>query len=133
MYFINGSEAAIYLGISESTLRRYKNRNKIFKTEYLISNITNKEILINNSSSVKKRIKLNDKSKIKLSAIGLARKGIAVEIKNIFNGETNKYTTLTLAALALGTSRTAIKKAMDEGRILKKTYHIKFIKTNIEI
>ena len=38
------------------------------------------------------------------------------------------YPTLTQAGLALGVSRTAVKKAMDHTKVLKKTYVIKLNK-----
>ena len=41
--------------------------------------------------------------------------------------ESKQYAILTLAALALGVSKTAVKKAMDSGKVLLKTYVIKFI------
>jgi group I intron endonuclease len=79
-------------------------------------------------STVRKGIKLSDKTRIKLSAIVTARNGISVEVTNIISFEIMSYPTLTLAVLALDVSRTAVKKAMDSGKILKKTYIIKLYK-----
>lgn len=70
-------------------------------------------------------IKLSNETRAKLSAIGAIREGVAVEVTNIISSEIKQYATMTLAARALGVSRTAIKKAMDSGRILKKTYLVK--------
>jgi hypothetical protein len=39
-----------------------------------------------------------------------------VEVLNTVSGEINYYATLTLAALALNVSRTAVKKAMESGK-----------------
>jgi group I intron endonuclease len=79
-------------------------------------------------STARKGIKLSDETRAKLSAIVTARIGIGVEVTNTVSGEIKKYATLTLAALALGVSRTAIKKTMESGKLLKKTYVIKLNK-----
>jgi group I intron endonuclease len=100
-----------------------------------------KEALINISKAAKGRIlpketrtkislartgtKLSDETRAKLSTILTAKLGISVEVTNIITKETIEYTTLTSAALVLGVSRTAVKKAMNSGRILKKIYIIK--------
>jgi group I intron endonuclease len=76
-------------------------------------------------SMARKGIKLSDETRAKLSAIGTARIGIVVEVINTVSGVIKQYATLTLAALALGVSRTAVKKAMESGKLLKKTYVIK--------
>jgi hypothetical protein len=47
------------------------------------------------------------------------------EVTNIITNKTEEYETLTLVALALGVCKITVKKAMDSGRILKKTYIIK--------
>jgi group I intron endonuclease len=79
-------------------------------------------------STAKKGIKLSDQTRTKLSVIATAKWGVSVEVTNIISGETILYPTLTLAALALGVSRTAVKKAMDYAKVLKKTYVIKLNK-----
>jgi group I intron endonuclease len=79
-------------------------------------------------SMAKKGIKLSDQTRTKLSVIATAKWGVSVEVTNIISGETILYPTLTLAALALGVSRTAVKKAMDYAKVLKKTYVIKLNK-----
>lgn len=103
--------------------------------------VFSKEALANLSEAVKGRIlpeevrikisnarigiKLSNKTKAKLSLIATKREGISVLITNIISGEIQEYATLTLAAKALNVSRTAIKKFMDSGSILKKTYIVK--------
>jgi group I intron endonuclease len=69
-------------------------------------------------------IKLSDTTKAKLSAIASAKTGIEVKVMNITTGNTTEYLNLTLAALALGVSRTAISKALVKGNLIKKTYLI---------
>ena len=105
------------------------------------SRIFSKETLANLSKAAKGRvlpeevrvkisdartgIKLSDETKAKLFLITSKRVGISVLITNITCGETKEYANLTRAARALNVSRTAIKKSMDSGSILKKTYLIK--------
>ena len=79
-------------------------------------------------SMARKGIKLSNQTRTKLSAIGTARRGTSIEVLNIISGETKLYPTLTLAALALGVSRTAVKKTMDCAKVLKKIYIIKLNK-----
>lgn len=69
--------------------------------------------------------KISNETRAKLSGIVTAKIGIAIEVTNILTAEVKEYTTLTSAALALGVSRTAVKKAMNSNKILKKTYIIK--------
>ncbi len=71
-------------------------------------------------SMARKGIKLSDQTRTKLSAIGTMRSGISVEVINIISGEIMLYPTLTLAALVMGVSRTAVKKVMDCPKVLKK-------------
>jgi NUMOD3 motif len=79
-------------------------------------------------SMARKGIKLSYQTRTKLSAIGIMRSGISVEVIKRISGEIMLYPTLTLAALALGVSRTAVKKVMDCPKVLKKTYVIKLNK-----
>ena len=67
---------------------------------------------------------LSDTTKAKLSAIASAKTGLGVKVMDITTGNTTEYLNLTLAALALGVSRTAISKALVKGNLIKKTYLI---------
>lgn len=125
------SKAGSNLGYKHTaeTLKKFKTRK--FSKETLINlakaakdRILSKEIRTK-ISIARLGIKLSDETRAKLSAIGAAKIGIAVEVTNIITNEIKEYATLTLAALALGVSRTAIKKAMDSGKIIKNTYIIK--------
>lgn len=111
------------------TLEKFKSRG--FSDETLAKlakaatgRILPKEVRVK-ISEARTGIKLSEETRAKLSAIGARRKGVSVEVTNIISGETKQYITLTLAALALNVSRTAIKKTIDSGRILKNTYLIK--------
>ena len=76
-------------------------------------------------SRAKTGIKLSDKTRAKLSAIVTAKIGVAVEVTNIITNEIKSYSTITSAALALGVSRTTVKKAINSGKVIKKIYIIK--------
>lgn len=73
---------------------------------------------------------LSEATRSKLSVITTERIGIRVEVINTVTGQIYLYDSLTSAALTLGVSRTAIKKAMDLGRLIGKTFSIKFIAKN---
>ena len=104
--------------------RKFSNETLANLTEAAKGRVLSKEIRAK-ISATRKGIKFSDETRAKLSAIGAAKKGVAVEVINIISCEIKQYATLTLAALALGVSRTAVKKAMDLGKVLKKTYVIK--------
>jgi len=126
------STAGSTLGYKHTTdtLEKFKTRKISNKTlanlaEAAKGRVLSKEIRAK-ISKVRTGIKLSDETRAKLSAIGTAREGVAVEVTNITSCEINQYATLTQAAIALGVSRTAVKKAMDSGKVLKKNYLIKF-------
>lgn len=48
--------------------------------------------------------------------------GISVKVKNIETNEELEYRNLTEGAKALGVSRTALKKTLDNGKPIKKIY-----------
>lgn len=50
-----------------------------------------------------------------------------VEVTNLISGAISRYDSLTLASVDLGVSRTAIAKAANSGKYLKKIYQIKYI------
>jgi group I intron endonuclease len=104
--------------------RRFSNETLANLTEAARGRVLSKEVRAKISMS-RTGIKLSDETRAKLSAIGAKRNGIAIEVTNITSGEIKQYATLTLAALALGVSRTAVKKAMDLSRVIKNTYIIK--------
>jgi group I intron endonuclease len=90
------------------------------------SRILSKEIRTK-ISIAKTGIKLSDKTRAKLSAIVTAKIGVAVEVTNIITNEIKRYITITSAALAIGVSRTTVKKAINSGKVIKKTYIVKSI------
>lgn len=80
---------------------------------------------------IKKRSKLSDLMRDKLSIIGILREGVSVEVTNIITGEIKKYLSLTSASLDLNVSRTAVSKAMKKNKILKDKYLIKLINKSV--
>jgi len=116
---------------TSDTLKKFKIRkfSDIARTNLAkaaTGRVLNKEIKTN-ISLARKGIKLSNETKIKLSTIATAREGVAVEVRNITSGKIKQYPTLTSASLALGISRTAIRKSMVSGIPIKKTYFIKSI------
>jgi len=70
-------------------------------------------------------VKASDETRAKMSAVTTALIGIPVVVKNINTNEETEYVNLTEAGKSLGVSRTAIKKALDLKRVLKKIYTIR--------
>ena len=62
---------------------------------------------------------------MRISAATTSQIGIPVVVKNINTNEETEYINLTEAAKAIGVSRTAVKKALDLEKVLKKTYSIR--------
>jgi group I intron endonuclease len=114
---------------TSDTLKKFSVRKISDITRANLAKAATKRILSKETkakiSLAKKGIKLSDETKAKLSAIGAARERVAIEVTNITSGEIKSYSTLTSAGLALGVSRTAIKKSMVSGIPIKKTYIIK--------
>lgn len=113
---------------TEETLRKFKNRKF---SEESISNLSKSatgRILSEETktkiSLAKKGTKLSENTKEKLSILGINREGVSVKVLNINSNEVKVYPSLTSASLTLGVSRTAVRKAMQEGKILKKLYLI---------
>lgn len=76
-------------------------------------------------SLARKGIKQSDGARARIQAAVTERLGIAVVVKNIHTNEETEYVNLTEAAKAIGVSRTAVKKALDLEKTLKKIYIIK--------
>lgn len=86
------------------TLEKFKTRE--FSSETLANlteaakgRVLSKEVRAK-ISVARRGIKLSYETRAKLSAIGAAKKGVAVEVTNIISCEIKQYATLTLAALA---------------------------------
>ncbi len=111
------------------TMEKFKTRTFSDKTLANLSKAAKGRILSEEArikiSKARTGIKLSNQTKAKISLIVTERRGIKVEVTNIISGEVKEYDTLTSAGLDLNVSRTAIKKAMNLGKILKKTYLIK--------
>lgn len=114
---------------TKETLGKFKTRNLSKEAQANLRKAAKNRVLskevCKKISLAKTGIKLSDKTRAKLSLIGTAREGIEVQVTNILSNDINKYSTLTLSALALDVSRTAIKKAIKSGRPLEKIYLVK--------
>lgn len=66
--------------------------------------------------------KVSDFTRKRLSEITTARAGIAVTVYNMDTNEEKEYVNITEAAKALNVSRTAVRKAINLKRKLKKIY-----------
>lgn len=78
----------------------------------------------NNKIKARLGFKVSDETRSRNSLATTALIGIPVNVKNINTGEETDYINLTEAAKALGVSRTAVKRALDLNKCLKKTYSI---------
>lgn len=68
--------------------------------------------------------KHSNKTRAILSAATTTLIGMPVKVKNTNTNEETEYLSLTEAAKAINVSRTAVKKALDTGKILKKIYYV---------
>lgn len=89
------------------------------KTLHLID-----EKVKNNRVKARLGYKASEETRLKNSLATTALIGIPVFIKNINTGQETEYINLTEAAKAIGVSRTAVKKALDLNKCLKKIYII---------
>ena len=75
-------------------------------------------------SSKRKGIQLSDITRKKISLSSAVIRGIKIEVENVNTNEKYEFQTLTDAAKYLGVSRPAIKKALDNEKLIKKQYKI---------
>ena len=117
---------------TKETLEKFKARKFSYETLANLSEAAKGRVLSKEVrakiSKARTGVKLSDVTRAKLSAIGATKQGVAVEVINIVSGENKQFVTSTSAALALGVSITAVKKAMSLGVILKKIYLIRLLK-----
>lgn len=89
------------------------------KTLHLID-----ENVKNNRIKARLGYKVSEETRLKNSRATTALIGIPVVVKNINTGQETEYVNLTEAAKDIGVSRTAVKKALDLNKCLKKIYVI---------
>ncbi len=75
-------------------------------------------------SSRRKGIQLSDITRKKISLSSAILRGIKIEVQDVNTNEKIEFQTLTDAAKYLGVSRPAIKKALDNEKLVKKQYKI---------
>jgi GIY-YIG catalytic domain/NUMOD3 motif len=112
---------------SEETLKFFKHSRKVSEaTKNNLSLAATGRILTESDkakiSKARTGIKLSDETRAKISAVTTARIGISVIVKNVNTNTELEYTSLTDAALAIGVSRTAVKKVLDTGKTVKEQF-----------
>jgi len=112
---------------SEKTLDFFKNERKVSEaTRKNLSLAATGRILTESDktkiSIARKGIKLSDETRAKISAATIALIGVSVTVKNVNTNIELEYASLTDAAKAIGVSRTAVRKALDTGRTVKRQY-----------
>jgi group I intron endonuclease len=112
---------------SEKTLEFFKNERKVSEaTRKNLSLAATGRILTESDktkiSVARKGIKLSDETRAKISAATIALIGVSVTVKNVNTNIELEYASLTDAAKAIGVSRTAVRKALDTGRTVKRQY-----------
>jgi group I intron endonuclease len=112
--------------LTKFNLRKVSSNTRANLAKAALARVLSEETKIN-ISVAKIGVKLSEETKAKLSDVGAKIRGVSVEIVNTITGEIKQYLTLTSAGLALGVSRTAIKKAIISGKIIKKTYIVKLM------
>lgn len=111
---------------SEKTLDMFRNKRIISEeTRKNLSLAAQNRVLTETDkrkiSASRLGVKLSNETRAILSAAVTKFSGIPVLVKDINTGLVTKYSNLTEAAKTLEVSRTAVKKALDLNKILKKT------------
>lgn len=70
-------------------------------------------------SDARKGINLSDETRAKISAAAITLRGVSVTVKNINTNEELEFTTLTEAGKFINVTRTAVKKYLDTGKLIK--------------
>lgn len=113
---------------SEETKEKFKNREFSAETRLKLAKasegrITDATTRMKISISHKGKV-LSEETKSKLSKFRTETFGVKVEVTNLLTGAITRYDSLTLASLDLGVSRTAVAKAANSGKNLKKIYQV---------
>jgi len=69
--------------------------------------------------------KVSEETRLKLSKISTTAIGVPVIVKNNLSNEEKHYLSLTEAAKSIGVSRTAVRKAINTKKSIKKIYSVK--------
>lgn len=126
---LNQAGSSLGFKHSEETLGFFRNDRKVSEeTRKNLSVAATGRILTESErkkiSDSRKGIRLSDETRTKISASTTALIGIPVVVKNMDTNKEMEYVNLTEAAKAIGVSRTAVKKALDSGKLLKKLYYV---------
>ena len=124
-------DAGSLLGFKHKTetLQFFKNERKVSDStrenlsKAATGRILNPE-LRKKLSEERKGIKLSSITRAKISKAAVALRGVTVSVKDLETSITTVYSSLTEAAIALGVSRTAVRKAADLNRHIRKRYFV---------
>jgi group I intron endonuclease len=112
------------------TLKFFKNERKVSdSTRENLSKVAVGRVLSpehrKKLSEQKEGIKLSSITRAKISKAAVILRGVTISVKDLETSVTTEYASLTEAAIALGVSRTAVRKSVDLGRPIRNRYSIK--------
>jgi len=86
--------------------------------------------IYDNEIKLKRRLarlgfKVSEETRVKLSQITTRAIGVPVIVKNNITNEEKQYVNITEAAKVIGVTRTAVRKAINRKKSIKKTYSVK--------
>ncbi len=126
------NKAGSLLGFKHKTetLEFFKNERKVSdSTRENLSKAASGRIL---SPELRKKlserregIKLSSITRVKFSKAAIALRGVTVSVKDLETSVTTEYASLTEAAIALDVSRTAVRKSVDLGRLIRNRYSVR--------
>lgn len=76
-------------------------------------------------SEQREGIKLSSITRVKFSKAAVVLRGVTVLVKDLETSVTTEYASLTEAAIALNVSRTAVRKSVDLGRLIRNRYLVR--------
>jgi group I intron endonuclease len=113
---------------SKDTFEKFVNREVSEETRKNLSVAATGRILTEQDkkkiSLNRKGIKLSDDTRSKIALAAANLRGVKVKVTNIITNEEFEFNTLTDAAQKLEVSRTSIKKALDNKKLIKGQYKI---------
>lgn len=112
---------------SNETLEFFKNNRKVSEetrknlalaaTGRILTEEDKKKI-----SDARTGIKLSDETRSKISEAAIKLRGVSVVVTNVNTKEMLEFASLTDAGKAFGVTRSAIKKYLDTGKVMRKEY-----------
>jgi group I intron endonuclease len=138
-YFLDLLKPEYNILIKAGSLLGFKHKREtleFFKNERKVSDSTRENLskaargrtlsleLRKKLSEQREGVKLSSITRVKISKAAVALRGVTVLVKDIETSVTKEYGSLTEAARALDVSRTAVRKSVDLGRLIRNRYSI---------